>query len=404
MWTLLSYSFERMGKKVGNILFVVFFLAVMIDPTNTIFHKKEVIFCLLVAYNVLFVKPDFSKLPYILLLFCAVGSSYLLSVVRMIPHDTDEVLAQFKAISPTILLLWVSQYDLVRLAKGPVVFCCCLTTILYILVVSNPIFEGAIWTFMTNHEDTILVSRRSFLGIHMLAFYLKSYVSFLFVFAYYMYRVISKKNMRFYHICILAIMMFAFLTSGTRSTMLVPFFLLIIVAYTVYKKTNYMKFIMIPCTIVLAFVFLAVLIAAISETGEASNVIKYAHLTSYAQLFEEHPSYLLFGQGPGTSFYAEGFNKVVYQTEWTYLELIRNYGILCLVIVFVFVKPLITLWKYRNTHDFTFCMFWTYLAYLLIAGTNPLLMSSTGMATLIMAYSYEHLAKQQTLCTKEEKV
>ena len=41
------------------------------------------------------------------------------------------------------------------------------------------------------------------------------------------------------------------------------------------------------------------------------------------------------------------------------------------------------------------CTFWAYLAYLLIAGTNPLLLSSTGMITLLMAYSYTEMLKKK---------
>ena len=47
------------------------------------------------------------------------------------------------------------------------------------------------------------------------------------------------------------------------------------------------------------------------------------------------------GQGPGAFMYSEGFNKVVFKTEWTYLELVRNYGLFSLIIIGVFAKPLL---------------------------------------------------------------
>lgn len=146
---------------------------------------------------------------------------------------------------------------------------------------------------------------------------------------------------------------------------------------------------MYPLIFVLAIAFVTVLLAAIMETDELSNTIKYGHLDSYAALFDENPLFLIFGQGPGATFYSEGFGEVVVRTEWSYLDLIRNYGVFSLIIVFVFAKPIFSFWKYRKQDDFNYCMFWSYLVYLLIAGTNPLLMSSTGMIVLLMAYSYE---------------
>jgi hypothetical protein len=48
---------------------------------------------------------------------------------------------------------------------------------------------------------------------------------------------------------------------------------------------------------------------------------------------------------------------------------------------------LVNLWKnFQNNLSYT--LFWAYLAYLLIAGTNPLLLSSTGMVVLLIVYSY----------------
>ena len=80
-------------------------------------------------------------------------------------------------------------------------------------------------------------------------------------------------------------------------------------------------------------------------------------------------------------------------TEWTYLELLRYFGIFSLVIIYVFYRPLFQFWKHFND-DVAYAVFWGYLAYLLIAGTNPLLLSSTGMLVLLIAYSYVEKLEQ----------
>lgn len=381
---------------LGNILFFIFIFIVMGDPTNSILHKKDIVFVLVVAYNIVVFKPDWSKLPYILLVMAAVIVPWLTSTIAMTPMDPEEALAALKSISPMILLLWVRNYDLINLSRGPVVICCIILTIIYIAMLVNPLIESVVWAFTNEHDSTIMMVRRSFLGIKIFACYIKSCVSFLFVFAYYILGLMKKTQNGILYWVIMAFLVFTFMVSGTRSTMLAPFFIFIVIAFRVFRNSKKLKYIMIPVTLLIAIAFVSVIVAAIMETDEYSNVIKYGHLTSYATLLDENPMYLIFGQGPGTSFYSEGFNEIVFKTEWSYLELIRCYGIMSLLIVYVYWRPLITFWKLRRTNDFTYCMFWTYLAYLMIAGTNPLLISSTGMLILLMAYSYEEKAKRQS--------
>lgn len=383
---------------VGNFLFFIFILVVMADPTNSIIHKKDITFVLVVAYNMAVFKPDWNKLPYILLLVFAVTVPWLTTTIAMGAMDSDEALAAFKSISPAILLLWVRNYDLVSLARGPVVICCIAITSLYIAMLSNPLVENMVWTFFQGSESTVMITRRSILGIRIFGCYLKSCVSFLFIVAYYMLGLMDKTRHGVFNWIAMIFIIFTFLVSGTRSTMLVPFFIFVVVAFRVFRHSKRLKYLMLPVAFIVGIAFLVVVAAAIMETNEASNVIKYGHLSSYTALFDENPLYLIFGQGPGTSFYSEGFNAVVFKTEWSYLELIRCYGIFSLLIVYVFWRPLLTFWKLRETDNFTYIIFWTYLAYLLIAGTNPLLLSSTGMIMLLMVYSYEDKIKRQCAC------
>jgi hypothetical protein len=46
----------------GNFLFFFLVLVIMLDPTNTVLHLKDVFFVLLVGYNIVFFKPDFRYL------------------------------------------------------------------------------------------------------------------------------------------------------------------------------------------------------------------------------------------------------------------------------------------------------------------------------------------------------
>ena len=118
-----------------------------------------------------------------------------------------------------------------------------------------------------------------------------------------------------------------------------PFSLLGISIFNTVSQGRRAKYFIYPLLVLIGCAFLFLIFLLVTEKGEASNAIKFGHLPSYWQLFNDHPEYLLIGQGPATSFYTEGFHEMTLQTEWTYLELLRNYGLLSLPILGVFAYP-----------------------------------------------------------------
>lgn len=385
---MVVFHLQRYIKWGGSAWFFAFFLLLLIDPTATIFDLKDLCFVGLLAYHLLFFKPDLSKLPLIFALAAAYLLPWIIAVICVRPIGYQETLGYFKALTPSLLLLYVHHYNLIKTARIPVLLTAFGVVVLYIICINNHMWQNMIYIFMLTHDNTILMSPRTILGFDIFTFYPKAIVAFLFVLGYYMHAFFYDKK-RLLTFPALVLLFFVFAISGTRSTMLAPFFLLFIIGIKAVKRTRYAKYILYPFVLFLGVVAILVLVAAAGETHEASNTIKYGHLNSYATLFNDHPEYLLIGQGPGTSFYSEGFNKVVYQTEWSYLEQVRMLGIFSLVVIAVFAKPLRRMWLHGQHDERSRSMFYTYLVYLLIAGTNPLLLTSTGMAMMLMAYSYE---------------
>ena len=78
---------------------------------------------------------------------------------------------------------------------------------------------------------------------------------------------------------------------------------------------------------------------------------------------------------------------MTYTTEWTYLELLRGYGLFAFLILAVMLWPIFKLYKMRRNRNVA-AMMMAYIVYLVIAGTNPLLISSTGMLIILTIYSY----------------
>ncbi|MBQ8867010.1 MAG: ligase [Bacteroidaceae bacterium] len=363
---------------------------------------KDIFFVLLVGYNAVCFRPDYSKLPLIIAAFSVVVVAWVFATVQDVILDMDATIALVKSLTPMVLLLWIREYDLLQLARVPVVIASLLVVTLFWIITIVPATEGPIYFFFnTMGNDTIMMSWRSFLGIELFTMYYKSIVSFILIFAVFISVSFNPEKRNWRIILSMLIVLHAFVISGTRSTMLLPFFLFGMIAYREYKDARYFKYILYPLIFILGVAFVVLLFMLIMEKDESSNIIKYAHLYSYWELFREHPQYLLFGQGPGSAFYSSGFLRVTTVTEWTYIELIRYFGIFSLVIVYAFFRPLVRMWKDRGD-NLSYALFWAYLAYLAIAGTNPLLLSSTGMLVLLIAYSYEEKLKRKERCIQSQ--
>lgn len=111
---------------------------------------------------------------------------------------------------------------------------------------------------------------------------------------------------------------------------------------------------------------------------EHSLAIKAGHVDSYVTLFADNPGIILTGWGLGQGFYTSGFDAFVQVTELVYLDMIRIWG-LPLVAVFIFNLSL-PVWLKTTKPIFRIAG----LGYLIVAGTNPLLISSTGFTAMLV--------------------
>ena len=56
----------------------------------------------------------------------------------------------------------------------------------------------------------------------------------------------------------------------------------------------------------------------------------------------------------------------------------------------IYLYPVSVIWKNRLRLKYAYSIIGGYILYLLIAGTNPLLVNSTGMLALLVVYSYAY--------------
>lgn len=382
----------------GNILFMLLVLTFVADPTNTILGVKNMVFAVLFMYSLVFFKADWSKLVYFLIPVGAVTLSWLIASMRGHIMDAEELKGVYTSLVPLLLLMWIDKYDVVRLSVLPVTVAAILVLFLFWFIFFFPQFEGLIYEYMWQHDATIMMSNRYFLGFKIFCMYPKSTVAFLPVFGYVLYKAVNKELRTFWAVVVALLLLHLFVISGTRSSVLLPVFLACLILFMFCRNGRYIRYLFYPAALLFCFLFVTFIMMLLMEEDEPSNLVKYAHLASYKELFNENPLYLLLGQGPATEFYSIGFRKMTLKTEWTYLELLRNYGMLCLPILYVILRPLFELIKLSFKYDSALTIAAAYIIYLVIAGTNPLLLSSTGMLVILSAYSFlEHLKKKTTV-------
>ena len=91
------------------------------------------------------------------------------------------------------------------------------------------------------------------------------------------------------------------------------------------------------------------------------------------------------GAGVGSEFYAKGRGYKLSYSELSYLDILRMYGIpVGLYFIFLFFVPYVVLWKYYSRSIFLkrYCL--GYVLFLILSGTNPLLLGSIGLTALSM--------------------
>lgn len=389
------FTWDRLRHWMGCILFTLFFIAVMIDPTDTVMGIKSKAFVLLVGFNMVFYRPSFRFLPHIMAVYLAITIAYMFSLLQGNDPDFESVKAVYLSFSPLILLMWVHHYNLLNLSIAPATAVGLIVFLIFVFSSYDPAIEGAIYLFMEENGKPVLMSNRYILGVKIFGIYYKSFICLGIPLFWYYYIIYNRHSWkRWLAVLPAAIMTFAFFVSGTRATMLLPFFTFALVSYKRFASMRTGKYFLYPVLAGFILCFLLVVLILASEKSESSNAVKFAHLISYQDLFNQHPLYLLIGQGPGTRFYSEGFHKLTLATEWTYIEIIRQYGLTGILILITILYPLYALWKYRK-RGFIMGVIGAYAACLAIAGTNPLLFSSTGMQIVLVGYSLACLEEKR---------
>lgn len=358
-----------MNKKMFNIALLLLALITILDPTGKIFHSKTIIFVIVFSFKFFLKKKIGSKDVMIVTLFICINMISIFIGSQNKYFDFQIALGVIKAFSFLLLLLVLDEKDRLLDKMMDVLFILASVILLLFILFKFTGIYLEIYRYFTTEKETIMIAYRNIGGMKLPMFFHKSSPLLIFLFSRLIYDVfIYKKNQKIK----LIIVSLAIFLSGTRSLYLsMVVIVFIIYAINLVKKKKFMQ---LNLLVVMAFfIGIKLLNILIMKSDFESTMIKYESLGSYLN----HITF--WGEGVGSGFFNEGRKKIVYISELTYFEMFRRYGFLWSVPLTLFlINPL------RRKKLFVDKL--SYLIYLVIGGTNPLIFSSTGFLIIIALY------------------
>ena len=270
------------------------------------------------------------------------------------------------------------------------------------LLYFNPTIFAETYRDFTQSYKVLGVGKRSYAGFQVSMIYWKTIFLMVFPLTYNLVKVfttkiwISKIYYFTFSTCLIAIL----LLSGARTNIITCLLIVFLITILWGFRNKWFKLSILFTGI--TFVIIAVVFYIIVDSQESSIVTKSGHVNSYLHYFKNHPMKFFVGSGIGTPFFTEGRNVSLYYTELSYFDIIRFYGIIFGgVIIGMFVFPLIySILNNKNLNQNRQFLI-SYTSYLLIAGTNPLLLSSSGLIGLTIGYY--HITSNRITQLKNDK-
>lgn len=364
-------------NKILKTLFIVVVSLFMLDPTGSITNVKGIISIILITYTVLFYHFEINNkiLKYFSLIFLVVLYGFIVSMVRGVDVDFKYLNSYIFSFFTLLMVLPLSKLKIdyiitVNARIGLIVSC--IICIVFLLTFNNPYAINELYQWGNSHDGTLLVSKRSYYKFEYTTYYYRTIVFSLFSLMYYF------KKRRY---AVVGIILFSILLCGSRTPILAS---LSMVFYFIYqKKKSSRRFLKITF-------FLTILALGLYLLGDKEDIsinVKTASLETYLSGMTDIKN-LLFGTGLASSFFVKGHDAVLMNTELTYLDIIRNYGLFMgMFMIYLLFRPILYFNKLStNYKDYIFVYFLCFV----IAASNPFYFSSTGFYVLAFILVISH--------------
>lgn len=373
-------------EKIINVLLALLWFSIIVDPSNSLLKIKDIVFGATIAFFFIgYHQISKFNLLIVLSLFFVFLFSVSFGLSRNYDFDIKEMTAYAKGWIFYIILLLTPKFSMWNKIIFPCVVISLIIVFLYILLLFYPIIEIPLSIFFGANEKMINITHRIFLGIDVTGVYYKTTPILILPLAYFMNLFLNSQVKKWSNFMISLLFFIALLMSGTRATMFAALFVVLLLIVLKFRDYLWGLLMIVPIFMVLVLSSYLVLEKLMSEKEYSINV-KTKHFESQIQLFSENPDILILGQGIGSTYYTKGSNSMTTLSELSYMEIIRMFGIINGIVVILFhFLPIFFLYKNKPPNYLAFII--GYIAYLFIAGTNPLILNSFGNLVVFTAYS-----------------
>ena len=373
------------SRRILQLAIIVLVFVALFDPTDKILHIKVPIFIAVVFVWLYRRAIDGGTLTpgmWALIMTIAVVIPLFWTIFGIITQNAHNMDTQFSTLKSLLFLMIVpvlisEDIDLISLIIKMSSTVALVTIAMWAMYLYTPQLFLGVYVSTMNYGNAMIDPSRNLLGMSLGMFYYKTSCLMIFPLSYYCSRLLQCNTRWKLLLIISSLLGFALLISGTRANIMGMLF--VVGALMLGKIKNTCGWVPFITAGMLLIVLIAVsVIPAFADTQEQGNGIKLGHLGPYEQEFATKPSVLLWGEGADSAFYSEGVQEWMTNTELTYMELIRVFG-LPMTILFIAGILLIC---YKLFAGGALPVAIAYMAYLAILASNPLLISSTGLLVI----------------------
>jgi len=364
----------------NKILASLLLFVCVFDPQDQILGLKSVIFILLIAFTIISglykskISINVDLLIYILLFLFIPFISTLILFIRSFDVWLDlEWLSYLKTFAFLLfaIILSSNNINLVNSFKKTLNILALSTILIFFIINLSPQLIS-VFLKVGNEIGSFAISFRDYKLIKFYNVYFHTSPLLIFNISYYSNELFNNKKIN--NFLWFFIIYLAMLFSGTRNNIIFSTF--IIIFYFISHNKKYI-IIMLLLVIFIFFSFKDIFNAMFSP-NELSNKIKLSYLSDYFREYSDINT-LFFGQGLGSKFFVKIHNTYISNTELTYFEIFRRYGLFMgALMIFLLYYPIIKFFKYSNFR----WLIYAYTIYLLMIMTNPFFFSSNGIILL----------------------
>ena len=360
----------------------------LIDPMDQMFHLKSTLFITVLAIWFLRACLGYTKRCRLSLWGILIALALIIplaaTLIGLLSGRNPESGPMFSTaemflMAFLVLVLTSEEINLVSILNRECIVVALITLGISITAAFSPLLYAAIYEFTDSKQVAYLSAEADSIGLGLGSFYYKTCATLILPLGYYTARFYSQRSHRVRNLLLALVYSSALVLSGARANVLAA--AAVVGVFSIKKIRDVLGWeVAIPVSLIVLVLATASLLPGFFKPTEYSNAIKLGHWSSYITEFDQHPYYMLWGEGTNTEFYSAGFEKNTIITELTYVEFVRNFGIPVTFLFLVTLSwPLVPLLGARARASGLSYVAISYGAYLLMSASNPLLLNTTGM-------------------------